>query len=144
MKLYVLDTDHLSLLRYGHAQVVDRLTRTPADARAITIISIEEQFRAWFTQVRKASDANRLARAYAGLFEVIDAAKQVRVLPFSPPAVDKYLALRKLLPRLGKLDLCIAAIALQYDATVVTRNRQDFEQVPGLQIEDWSKPVDEV
>ena len=54
--------------------------------------------------------------------------------------VERFLDLRKTLLRIGKLDLAIAAIALGADATVVTRNRQDFDQVPGLRIEDWSKP----
>ena len=53
MSLYVLDTDHLTLLAYGHARVVARLQATPVGERAITIISMEEQLRAWFTQVRK-------------------------------------------------------------------------------------------
>jgi tRNA(fMet)-specific endonuclease VapC len=138
MSLYVLDTDHLTLLRKGHAEVVARVAATPQTDIAITIISIEEQFRGWFTQVRKARDAARLARAYAGLFDVIDMAKRLPVLPFSRAAVDRYVDLKKTLPRLGRQDLAIASVALEFNATLVTRNRQDFEPVPNLRIEDWS------
>jgi predicted nucleic acid-binding protein len=50
------------------------------------------------------------------------------VLPFTSRAVERYLALRRQLPRLGKMDLSIAAIALDYDGIiVVTRKRRDFE-----------------
>jgi tRNA(fMet)-specific endonuclease VapC len=140
MTVYVLDTDHLTLIRKGQAEVVARLAATPESDIAITILSIEEQFRGWFTQVRRARDAERLARAYQGLFDVVDMAKSLPVLPFSRAAVDRYLGLRKTLPRLGKHDLAIAAVALEHNATVVTRNRQDFEQVPNLHVEDWSAP----
>ena len=51
MSLYVLDTDHLSLYRYGHPEVSARIEATPADQLAVTIITIEEQLRAWYTQV---------------------------------------------------------------------------------------------
>jgi predicted nucleic acid-binding protein len=37
------------------------------------------------------------------------------------------------------MDLSIAAITLDYDGIVVTRHRRDFEQVPDLQIENWSQ-----
>jgi tRNA(fMet)-specific endonuclease VapC len=83
---------------------------------------------------------DRLARAYQGLFEVAETSKYIRVLPFTSRAVERYLDLRSQLPRLGKMDLSIAAIALEYDGIVVTRNRRDFEQVPHLQLEDWSQP----
>ena len=113
MSLYVLDTDHLTLLRRGHPGIVARVAATPPTHIAITIISIEEQFRGWFTQVRKARDAARLVRAYEGLFDVIDMAKRLPVLPFTRAAVERYLSLRKSLPRLGKQDLAIAAVALE-------------------------------
>jgi tRNA(fMet)-specific endonuclease VapC len=140
MTLYVLDTDHLTLLRKGHSEVIAHVAATPETDLAITILSIEEQFRGWFTQVRQARDPERLARAYQGLLDVIAMATTLQVLPFSRSAVDRYWGLRKTLRRVGKQDLAIAAVALEHDATVVTRNRQDFEQVPNLRVEDWSVP----
>ncbi len=140
MSLYVLDTDHLSLYRYGHLEVSAHIEATPADQLAVTIITIEEQLRAWYTPVRRARGRDRLVRAYQGFLEVAETSKYIRVLPFTSRAVERYRDLRSQLPRVGKMDLSIAAIALEYDGIVVTRNRRDFEQVPHLQLEDWSQP----
>ena len=43
---------------------------------------------------------------------------------------------------MGKMDLRIAAIALELNCTVITRNLADFRRVPGLSIDDWSKMND--
>ena len=43
MSLYILDTDHLTLHRYGHPEGTARVHGTPAEQLAMTIVSIEEQ-----------------------------------------------------------------------------------------------------
>jgi tRNA(fMet)-specific endonuclease VapC len=39
---------------------------------------------------------------------------------------------------IGKMDIRIATVALELDATVVTNNIRDLSRVPGLMYEDWS------
>jgi len=60
------------------------------------------------------------------------------VLPFSEAAILRFDHLRTLRLNVGSMDLRSAAIALENDLTVITRNRRDFGRVPGLKIEDWS------
>lgn len=138
MSLFILDTDQLTLLRQAHPAVVTRAVLVPRDQLATTVITFEEQVSGWYAVVRKARDANKLARAYAGLLEVARTSQVIRILPFQVEAVELYFDLRKQHPRLGKMDLAIAAIALHNNATLVTRNRRDFEQIAGLILEDWS------
>jgi tRNA(fMet)-specific endonuclease VapC len=140
MTPYVLDTDIFTLYRRGHEIVTRRVEAVPADQIAISVITIEEQLSGWYAVVRQARTEEKLTRAYAGLFEVTEALRRIRDLPFPAAAVGRYLDLRKQLPRLGKLDLAIAAIVLDVQGTLVTRNQSDFSQVPQLRLEDWSKP----
>ena len=37
----------------------------------------------------------------------------------------------------GRLDTMIAAVALVHDLTLVTHNTADFQDIPGLRMEDW-------
>jgi tRNA(fMet)-specific endonuclease VapC len=132
MSLYVLDTDHLTLLQHDHAEVKGRVLAKNAWDVAITLITIEEQLGGWYTKIRQAKKPQEIAKAYAGFFRAYETSRSLRVLPFSAAAVDRYLLLRKAHPRSGKMDLAIAAIALEEKAVLVTRNLQDFEMIEGL------------
>ncbi|NUQ61540.1 MAG: hypothetical protein HUU20_03565 [Pirellulales bacterium] len=39
--------------------------------------------------------------------------------------------------QIGTLDLKIASIALEHGATLLSANTRDFDQVPGLRVENW-------
>ncbi|HZU39303.1 MAG TPA: PIN domain-containing protein, partial [Gemmataceae bacterium] len=66
------------------------------------------------------------------------------VLDFNPEAASHYGRIRTDLERrglpIGPLDRMIAAHARSAGVTLVTNNVSEFSRVPGLAIEDWSKP----
>ena len=61
----------------------------------------------------------------------------IPVLPFDAAAAEAY---RRLPFRRGSFDRLIAAHALALDLTFVTNNEDDFKGVPGLRVENWSRP----
>ena len=64
----------------------------------------------------------------------------IRLLDFDQASARIYERMRKEYPRLGKMDLRIAATAIAHSGVLVTRNRRDFGQIADLPIEDWSTP----
>jgi tRNA(fMet)-specific endonuclease VapC len=65
--------------------------------------------------------------------------ERARVLGYDRAAADIYDELRQTYPRLGTMDLRIAAIAIAHDALLVTRNIADFGKVANLRVEDWTR-----
>lgn len=138
MGLYVLDTDILSLYQLGHPVVCQRVVQhQPADL-AVTIITVEEQLSGWYTLRRRTKHRDQLARVYERFAENVRFLSRVQIVGFPASAIDRYEQLIRMKLGVRGNDLRIAAIALELEATVVTRNRQDFQVVPSLQIEDWS------
>jgi len=109
--MYILDTDHLTF---------------------------EEQMRGWMSHLAQARSLAQQVEAYDRLKEFLDRYLKITVLKFDSAAAAEFQRLKQSRLRIGTMDLKIAAIALAHQATVLTRNSQDFSRVPGLQIEDWA------
>lgn len=58
-------------------------------------------------------------------------------MDFGDAAAYSFMHLRRLLPRIGTMDLKIASIALTHDALLLTANVRDFRLVPRLRFENW-------
>jgi tRNA(fMet)-specific endonuclease VapC len=62
---------------------------------------------------------------------------EYRIAPFDEAAAVRFNDFRRAKIRVGTSDLKIAAVAVTCDALLLTANRQDFEQVPGLRFANW-------
>lgn len=137
-QLFILDTDHVTLLQRGHAQVVGHLESVPPHQVATCVITYEEQLRGRLAVVRQAQTPDRLAAAYLRMREMHAFFCAIRLVDFDLAAAKIYGTLRSEHPRLGKMDLRIAATVLGHGGILITRNQRDFGQVPGLSLQDWS------
>jgi tRNA(fMet)-specific endonuclease VapC len=138
--MILLDTDHLSVLldrrNAQRSQLVERL-ESVRDSLAIPIVSVEEHLRAWLAQIHRARGVHHQVVPYARLAKVVEFLADWRIAHWNEPAADTYTRLRAARIRIGTQDLKIASLALFHDAMLLSANRRDFEQIPGLRVEDW-------
>lgn len=138
--VYVLDSDHLSVFQRGHEPLKNRILTLSPEQISITIISVEELLRGRLAQVRRAAQSDARVRAYYWLSKTLDFLCGFPILKYDSHAEAYFQNFLDRKIRIGSQDLKIAAIALSQQATLVTRNRRDFERIPSLKIEDWSVP----
>ncbi len=138
MSLWVLDTDHITLFENQHPVIIQRVMETDPDEITVTIITVEEQMKGWLNAIQQSSQSNRLIWGYKGLQDGLKFFQTIQVLDFDQDAYNCYIELVRQKVRIGTRDLRIAATVISKNGILVTRNRQDFERVPGLRFEDWS------
>ena len=139
--MYILDTDHLSLIqRNGEdgKRIIARLASIANPEVAVTVITYEEQVKGRLSVLARAKTIDEQVFAYQGLQQVAIDYLKIAILPFSYAAALEHQRLRKAYPRLGNMDLKIAAISSTHNALLLTRNKSDFGQILELRIEDWS------
>ena len=73
----------------------------------------------------------------SGIGDALRVLFPIHDIPFDDRAASQFDALRSAKIRIGTMDLKIAAIALVNQSVLLSANIRDFEQVPGLRVENW-------
>jgi tRNA(fMet)-specific endonuclease VapC len=95
-----------------------------------------------------------LGELYAGAYNhpnpsrllnlISDLLQEVGVLDFDATCAQRFGRERGTLLQTGisvsRMDLMIASVALVHDLTLVTHNTADFQNIPGLRLDDWLTP----
>jgi tRNA(fMet)-specific endonuclease VapC len=90
--------------------------------------------------IAQARSMSHQIRAYGRLLSHLENYRRIPVLGFDEAAAVEFQRLRRGHRRLGTMDLKIAAIVLSHKAILLSRNLDDFCQIPNLQVEDWTSP----
>ncbi len=125
---YLLDTNVVIAFFSGEPSVVDRFNA--ADEILLTSTVVGELF----------FGAQKSARAEANLARVENLIDRVVVLECNTETARHYSQIKNTLRMKGRPipenDIWIAAVAVQYDLTLATRDAH-FAEVDGLKIETW-------
>lgn len=128
--MYLLDTDHVVILqtrpRGDFDRLVERMSRhSPADFY-VPIVAFHEQMLGWNAYISRSRDTAGVVRGYDRMHGLLEYFGDAQVLQFDVPAAQQFDHFRSASPRVGTMDLRIAAIALSHDMTVLTRNTALF------------------
>jgi len=137
--LLVLDTDHFSEWERALDPGLKLRARIEAERPdvSVSVITVQEQLSGWLAEINRQHNPLRQVQPYDRLRRQIESLGNWTVLPFDEDSARLFTAFRQQGIRIGSMDLKIACIALAYDVTLLTRNRVDFAQVPGLKFENW-------
>jgi tRNA(fMet)-specific endonuclease VapC len=95
-----------------------------------------------------------LGELYAGAYNhpnpprllnlISDLLQEVKILDFDAVCAERFGQERGTLLKQGisvsRLDLLIASVALVHNLTLVTHNTADYQNIPGLGLDDWLTP----
>ena len=138
--MIAIDTDVLTDILLGTTRFAQRVAAVPAAEQAVPVIVVEEILRGRLGAIRHAeSGKGRLTvpQAYALFLQSVSDFQRLTVLPYTSRAESLFQQWRVQKVRVSTHDLRIAAICVDHAATLISRNRRDFDRVPGLSIEYW-------
>ena len=138
--MIAFDADVLSLIFNGDSGCIQKAARIPVAEQCVPIVVIDQILRGRLHAIRQAEAGKAKADldvAYFYLERTIADLKGAHVLSFMPSVEVMVQGWRNQKIKVGISDLRIAAICIVHSATLISRNRRDFDQVPGLLVEYW-------
>jgi tRNA(fMet)-specific endonuclease VapC len=134
------DTDILTQILRGNPVYAERVALLPVAEQALPILAAEEVLRGRLNTIRQAEAGKAkitIEQAYLLFEQTLMDLRQLTILSYTPQAEVQYQQWRKQRLRGSTHDLRIAAVCIAHAVTLVTRNRRDFEHIPGLSVEFW-------
>jgi tRNA(fMet)-specific endonuclease VapC len=127
---YLLDSDWIVDALHGIDRAVQTLVALAPQGLALSLITYAELYQGAYY-------AKEPTTALAGLKRFLT---DKELLPVTPAIAEQFAVIRGTLSRplqqqIGDMDLLIAATALTYDLTLVTRNLKDFQHIPNLKLQ---------
>jgi len=136
------DSDIVSLLFSGSKPYVDRAGAIPAKELALPIGVVEEMLRGRLNTIRQAESSRGTALlpgAYELFRRTVELLRPYRLLPYDGNADSLVAGWKKSRIKVGTHDMRIAASCIASNVTLVSRNRRDFDRLPGLRVEYWDE-----
>ena len=134
------DTDILTEILAGNPAYAERIAKVPVEEQAAPIVAVEEIIRGRLNTIRQAEAGKAritIDQAYWLFEQTLDDIGELKVLSFTQQAEELLKEWRKQKIRGSTHDLRIAASCVVSSATLVTRNRRDFQTIPRLKVEFW-------
>jgi tRNA(fMet)-specific endonuclease VapC len=130
---FLLDSDICIFAMKRRTPALLRRLDQRASTSAISVVAYGELAFGEATSARREEASAHLA----ALLETL------QVLPLPLEAARRYAEIRAKLQSIGQPigsnDLWIAAHALADELTLVTNNEREFQRVPGLRVENWTR-----
>ena len=128
MTRYLIDTDWIVDSFHGQRQAEQTLLELAPEGLAVSYITYAELYQG----AHYASDPADSLRILNEFMEGVE------LVPLNVEIMQQFAIIRGHLQQqgtpIGEMDLLIAATALHYGLTIVTRNLRHFERVPGINL----------
>lgn len=134
------DTDILTEILAGNPAYAERIANVPVSEQAVPTIVVEEIVRGRLNTIRQAEAGKArvtIEEAYSLFEQTLADIREVKLLSFTQQAEELLKEWRKKKIKGSTHDLRIAATCVVNAATLITRNRPDFQKIPGLSVEFW-------